>query len=354
MKKEIFVGTVGIGGCHRVSVQTMTKLPLSRRAATIRQIERAAAAGAELVRIGLPDSDMLPPFREVTGKSPLPVIADIHFDGDLALKAMEAGAAGLRINPGNIGGNKKLDEILLEAKERRIPIRIGANSGSLNKKQAGNRSLTRAGMLVESALERIRYCEDQGFDLLKISLKSSSVRDTIDAYRLMDSRCSYPLHLGITEAGLLRPGTVKSAIGIGVLLLEGIGNTIRVSLTADPEEEVKVAWEILRALEIRRRGIELISCPTCSRTSVDLKRKVNEFQKRIEAIPRSDPLKVAIMGCEVNGPGEAAEADVGIAFSKGSAYLFTRGGRMEKVETERAMDVLLERINELRDIGPRK
>jgi len=345
MKREIMIGSVGIGGSHPVSVQTMTKVPLNRIQSTLNQIGRIADAGAELVRIGIPDRNTLKAFTRIVRESPLPVIADIHFDGDLALYAMEAGAAALRINPGNIGGNEKLKEILRVAGRQCVPIRIGANSGSLEKKYAQDDSLNRSERLVRSVLDRIRFCEDQGFTLLKISLKSSSVLETIEAYRMIDRACDYPLHVGITESGPGLPGIVKSVLGIGVLLEQGIGNTIRVSLTASPEEEVRVAREILAGLDLRRRGIELVACPTCSRTSIDLIGQVRRFQKMLGDRHFDRSLKVAIMGCEVNGPGEAADADIGVAFSKGKAYLFQRGEKMERVAKEDAMDILVQKIN---------
>ncbi len=269
MKREIFVGRVGIGGRHPVSIQSMTNTPAGDVGRTLAQIAALEQAGCQIVRLAVPDREALASFRSIVRRSPLPVIADIHFDASLALAALEAGSAAIRINPGNIGGARRLKEIVRLAGQRKIPIRIGVNAGSLEKKYltAGR---SRPQMMVSSALDKIRLFEDLGFHDIKVSLKSSSVKETVEAYRLMDKRCDYPLHLGLTEAGPWLSGTVKSAIAIGSLLLDGIGNTVRVSLTADPVQEVQVARQILLALGRLDRALEIISCPTCARCSVDL------------------------------------------------------------------------------------
>ena len=285
----------------------------------------------------------LTPLRQIIAKSPLPVIADIHFDAALALQAIDAGAHGIRINPGNIGSNEKLKGIIRLAGQKKIPIRIGVNGGSLEKKyrKAG---LSTAEAMVRSVLDKIKFFEDQHFFDLKISLKSSNVRETVAAYRLIDGQCDYPLHLGITEAGTFFAGSIRSAVGIGSLLLDGIGNTIRVSLTASPVREIKVARQILRALGLLDRGVELVSCPTCARTAVDLIALCERFEKKTAGLDFPGLLKVAIMGCEVNGPGEAKDADMGLAFSRSQAFLFKKGKIVARLKPEQALDSLYELV----------
>lgn len=345
MKREIFVGGVGIGGKHPVSIQSMTSTSTLDVTATLDQIRGLEKAGCEIVRVAVPGNDAPAPFSEICRQSPLPVIADIHFDARLAIKSIEAGASGIRINPGNIGSKEKLKDIIKAATDRDVPIRIGVNAGSLEKKylHEGGRS---AESMVLSALDHVKFFEDNGFFNMKLSLKSSSVKETVAAYRQIDRACHYPLHLGITEAGTFLSGTVKSAVGLGALLLEGIGDTLRVSLTADPVEEVKVAKEILRAVGLRQEGIEIISCPTCSRTGVDLLALAGEVEARVAAIQTNKKIKLAVMGCEVNGPGEASEADLGLAFSKDFGYIFKKGRMIEKVPPARAVDRLLEVLRE--------
>lgn len=343
-KREIFLGAVGIGGDHPVSVQSMTTTPPGDATATLRQIGEMARAGGDIVRVALPDERALPAFAAITAGSPLPVVADIHFDARLAIAAMERGAAGVRINPGNVGGRQKFSEVLRAAKDHRIPLRLGVNSGSIEKGHllAGK---DRARALVDSLLDHVHYAEDCGFTQLKLSVKSSDIRETVAAYREVDRACDYPLHVGLTEAGTLLSGAVKSSLGLAPLLLEGIGNTLRVSLTADPVREVEIGRMILRFLGLSRRGLEVISCPTCGRTSVDLIPRVEEFECQVRRRGLGDlPLKVAIMGCEVNGPGEAAEADLGVAFSRRQGFLFQRGQAMEKVPQDQAIERLLERV----------
>ncbi|MEN8221711.1 MAG: flavodoxin-dependent (E)-4-hydroxy-3-methylbut-2-enyl-diphosphate synthase [Acidobacteriota bacterium] len=346
MKREIFVGNVGIGGNNPVSIQSMTTTDTKDYEATLDQIRQLYVAGCDIVRVAVPDEESVTSLRKIILDSPLPVIADIHFSPDLALGSIDSGADGIRINPGNIGSKEKLQRIINSAAERGIPIRIGVNSGSIEKKYIRT-GRTRAEMMVASSLDKIKFFEDSGFFNMKLSLKSSDVMETIEAYRKIDKECDYPLHLGITEAGTLFSGTIKSSIGIGSLLADGIGNTIRVSLTDDPVEEIKVASEILKVLGLRERGLEIVSCPTCARTSIDLINIVKKFEAEISSIAPDKNIKIAIMGCEVNGPGEAKDADIGIAFSQKKAYLFRKGKLIEKLDPENSLDRLLELIKNM-------
>ncbi len=348
MKREIFVGRVGIGGTHPVSIQSMTNTPAEDAEATLRQIRRMKNAGCDIVRVAVPAKTALAAFKKITARSPLPVIADIHFDAALALGAMENGAHGIRINPGNIGGNQGLKAIVRLAAEKKIPIRIGVNAGSLEKKYR-RASLAPEQAMVRSLLDKVKFFEDQHFFDLKISLKSHDVRQTVAANRLADPQCPYPFHLGVTEAGTFLAGSVRSALGIGSLLLDGIGNTIRVSLTADPVREIKVARQILLAAGLARGGLEIISCPTCARTSVDLIRLVGEFEEKVGRLRFPSPLRVAIMGCEVNGPGEAADADIGLAFSKQYGFLFRKGKVIGKTSAGEGLARLVEMVRELQE-----
>jgi (E)-4-hydroxy-3-methylbut-2-enyl-diphosphate synthase len=346
MKREIFVGNVGIGGHYPVSIQSMTSTSTEDIESTLNQIESLNKEGCDIVRVAIPDKTSLKPFKQILKMSPLPVIADIHFDACLAMQAIEMGANGIRINPGNIGSKDKLKEILKLANQKKIPIRIGVNSGSIEKKYLKS-NISKSEAMVNSALDLIKFFEDNDFFLLKISIKSSDVKETIQAYRILDKKCDYPLHLGITEAGTFLMGAVKSAIGIGSLLAEGIGNTIRVSLTDSPVQEVRVAKEILYALSLRGNYVEIISCPTCSRTTVDLVTVVEEVENKIKGLKPNKKIKVAIMGCEVNGPGEAMDADIGLAFSKNQGYIFKDGKMMEKLKPEKASHRLIELIQKL-------
>ncbi len=346
MKREIFIGKVGIGGSHPISIQSMTNTPPGDVEGTLKQIRRLKNAGCDIVRIAVPEKESLPAFGQVVARSPLPVVADIHFDASLALAAMEYGAHGIRINPGNIGGNEKLKAIIRLAARKKIPIRIGVNAGSLEKKYQRSR-LTLSEAMVRSLLDKVRFFEDQGFLDLKVSLKAHDVRETVAANRLADRRCAYPLHLGVTEAGTFFAGSIRSAVGIGSLLLDGIGNTIRVSLTADPVREIRVARQILMAAGLARRGIDVVSCPTCARASVDLIPLVAAFEKKIGRLRFPRRLRVAIMGCEVNGPGEARDADIGLAFSRKHGFLFKKGKIIGKTDSAEAISRLLEMIGEL-------
>lgn len=313
--------------------------------ATLRQIAQLLAAGCEIVRLAVPDERAAEAFKEIKTRAHAPLIADIHFDHRLALAALRAGADGLRINPGNIGGRKAIEKVIREARARDVPIRIGVNAGSLQKDILKRHGHPSPEAMVESAMEHIRLFEDLGFHQIKVSLKSSNVLSTIKAYELLSRQVDYPLHLGVTEAGTLISGTVKNALGIGILLSKGIGDTLRVSLSADPAEEVKVGYEILRALNLRHRGPEIISCPTCGRCEIDLFQLVREVETALTGITSSP--KVAIMGCVVNGPGEAREADVGIAGGRHQGVLFRKGRLLRKVPEKDMARVLIEEVRKM-------
>ncbi len=333
--RQIQVGSVAIGGGAPVVVQSMTNTDTRDWQATVDQIRRLEEAGCELVRVAVLDQEAVEQLPQIKSAIGIPLIADIHFDHRLALGALRAGVDGLRLNPGNIGGADRVRTVVKAARERQVPIRIGVNSGSLEKELLAEHGRPTPEAMVASALRHIRLLEDHDFDLIKVSLKSSDVLDTIRAYRLLAAQVDYPLHLGITEAGTLVDGAIKSALGIGILLFEGIGDTIRVSLTRDPADEIPVAYSILRGLKLRERGVELISCPTCGRTEIDLIPLVEEADRLLRKV--RTPIKVAIMGCVVNGPGEAREADVGIAGGRGKGLLFKKG---ERIETLAETDLL--------------
>lgn len=345
--RPVSIGGVGIGGGAPVVVQSMTKTPTQDVDATVKQIEDLRSVGCELVRVAVPDLEAASALGEIRSQVSLPIIADIHFDYRLALAAIENGADGLRLNPGNIGGKRELQEIVTAAAPRAIPIRVGVNAGSLDRKILKKYGHPTAEALVESALNHVKMLEDLGFDLIKISLKSSNVLQMVSAYRLLSKKVDYPLHVGVTEAGTLIAGTVKNALGIGMLLSEGIGDTVRVSLTHDPVVEVKVAFEILRALGLRHRGVEIISCPTCGRCEIDLLGLVAKIENALTHI--TTPLTVAIMGCVVNGPGEAREADVGIAGGRGHGTLFKKGKVVRKVPELDLATVLIAEVKRMID-----
>jgi (E)-4-hydroxy-3-methylbut-2-enyl-diphosphate synthase len=342
--RQISVGSVKIGGDAPVSVQSMTKTDTRDVRRTVAQIRRLEKAGCEIIRVAVVDQEAARAIEEIKKKIRIPLIADIHFHHRLALEALKAGADGLRINPGNIGGKDRLKAIVREAKERSVPIRIGVNAGSLEKDLLMRFGGVTAEAMVESAFRRIDWMEGLGFHLLKVSLKASDVPRTLEAYRLFSMKSEYPVHVGITEAGRGMGAIVKSSIGIGFLLAEGIGDTLRVSLTGDPVEEVRVGYEILRALRIRKKGVEIISCPTCGRCEVDISQIVSRVEKGIQRV--TTPLTVAVMGCVVNGPGEAKEADVGIAGGKGSGVLFRKGKIVAKVKEKDFVKVLLDEITQ--------
>ncbi|MFA5811663.1 MAG: flavodoxin-dependent (E)-4-hydroxy-3-methylbut-2-enyl-diphosphate synthase [bacterium] len=324
--RRIMLGNVAIGGGAPVSVQSMTNTKTSDVEATIAQIDRLVAAGCEIVRVAVPDEAAAAALGDIKRRIDIPLIADIHFRHDFALAAIEAGVDGLRINPGNIGSAERVAEVAKAAKARGVPIRIGVNAGSLETDLRERFGHPTPEALVESALRHVRMLEEIDFRAIKIAVKASSVPDTIAAYRMLADKVDYPLHVGVTEAGTLLAGAIKSAIGIGTLLAEGIGDTIRVSLTADPVQEVKAGFEILANLGLRERPfVEIVSCPTCGRLQIDLEGLVARIEKRLAGV--RGPLKVAVMGCAVNGPGEAKEADVGIAGGAGKGMI-VRGGKI--------------------------
>ncbi len=335
-----------IGGGAPVIVQTMTDTDTRQVENTVRQIQSLASAGAELIRLAVLDQAAAEALTEIVPQSPVPLVADIHFDHRLALAALKAKVAGLRLNPGNIGGPDKVRRVAEAAGAAGAAIRVGVNSGSLEKSilaRTGGRPTAEA--MVESALGQVRLLEETGFKNLKVSLKGSDVRQTIEAVRLWAQRSDIPQHLGITEAGDAFSGAIKSAVGLGLLLSEGLGDTIRVSLTADPIEEVRAAWEILRAVGLRRRGVEIISCPTCGRCQGPLKEIAAELKARLSDI--STPLKVAVMGCVVNGPGEAREADAGLALGQGDGLVFVGGQSLGRAPNERLVDWLETEVRRL-------
>lgn len=341
--RRVMVGKVPVGGGAPVSVQSMCNAKTSDAEATLAQIRRFADAGCEIVRVTLPTADAVDSFRRICAESPLPVVADIHFDYKLAIAAIESGAAAVRINPGNIGSFDRVDAVIDAAAQAGCAIRIGVNAGSLAKEYDEREDLTLADKLVASAESFVAHFEGRGFTNFVLSAKVHGVQDTIEVNRrLSQALPQVPLHIGVTEAGTTRQGTVKSAIALGALLSEGIGDTMRVSLTADPVEEVRVAWDILSSLGIRRLHPEMVSCPTCGRTQVDLIGIANEVERRLEQI--TAPITVAVMGCVVNGPGEARGADIGVACGRGSAVVFAGGEILRKVSEDEIVDVLFDEI----------
>jgi (E)-4-hydroxy-3-methylbut-2-enyl-diphosphate synthase len=340
--KIINLGGVSIGGDSPIVVQSMTNTNTRDVKSTITQIKKLEKSGCEIIRIAVPDKEAVSVIPVLKKKINIPLIADVHFNYLLAIDAMKYGVDGIRINPGNISKDK-IKEIIKMAKERQIVIRIGINSGSLQKDLLLKYGSATSDALEESALKNIELFEDQGFDLIKLSLKSSDVPSMIEAYRAISAKTNYPLHLGVTEAGSLINAAIKSSLGIGTLLYEGIGDTIRVSVTGSPVQEIPVAYGILRALNIRKVGPEIISCPTCGRCEIDLLKLTNKIEKALSG--KKDYLKVALMGCVVNGPGEAADADIGIAGGKKQGILFKKGKALKKVKENDFVKVLLEEIN---------
>lgn len=340
--RPVMVGNVPLGGRAPIAVQSMTNTDTTDAQATLAQIGRLAAAGCEIVRVAVPRSGALESFERICAGSRLPVVADIHFDHRLAIEAARRGAAKLRINPGNIGSTEGVDSVIEAAGQAGIPIRIGVNAGSLAPEYR-DEDWPLPEKLVASAVAFCKHFESRGFEDIVVSAKASSVRSTIAAYRSLADEIPYPLHVGITEAGTTRAGTVKSSVGLGILLAEGIGDTLRVSLTADPVDEVFVAWEILAALDLRRRGPELISCPTCGRCEIDLIPIAQEVERRLSE--RDTPIKVAVMGCVVNGPGEAREADIGVAAGKGVGLIFAKGQEIRRVPEAEIVDALMAEID---------
>jgi len=338
MTREVKLGSLTLGGSNPVWVQSMTNTDTRDAQATLAQIRDLAAAGCDIVRCSVYDEDCAKAVRTIVDGSPVPVVADIHFNHRLAIAAAENGIHKLRINPGNIGGEQNVRELAAAAKMHHIPIRIGVNTGSIEKDILAKYGGPCAEGLVESALTHARMLEKVGFEDIVLSMKASDVRLTIDTYQLAAKMCDYPLHVGVTEAGLPGQGTIKSAIGIGALLAQGIGNTIRVSLTGSPIPEGKAAWDILRALNLRTQGVQLVSCPTCGRTCIDVAGIAKRVEEELSDI--TVPLKVAVMGCVVNGPGEAREADVGMAGGKKGGVLFIKGQEPIKVEENLADELI--------------
>lgn len=346
MRRQINIGQLKIGGGAPIAVQSMTNTNTRDKEATLAQIRRLADCGCEIARVAVPDEKAADALPSLVDKSPLPLIADIHFDYRLAIRSAESGMAALRINPGNLGGLDKLDKVVDCARANGCALRIGVNSGSLEKDLLREYGHPCPEAMAKSALRHARRLEEKNFTNFKLSLKSSSVLDTIKAYRLISQLCDYPLHIGVTEAGTRMRGTVKSSVGLGILLAEGIGDTLRVSLTAPPEEEVAVAWEILRSLGLRSRGPEIISCPSCGRTEINLMHLVETVEKNLYG--SNLPIKVAVMGCVVNGPGEAREADIGLAGGRGRGIIFRKGKVIRSVVGEEAlMNAFMEELTKI-------
>lgn len=343
--RQIHIGNIAIGGGAPISVQSMTNTKTTDTESTVAQINALQAAGCDIVRLAVPDMDAALNLGNIIKKVNVPLVADIHFDYRLALEAINQGISALRLNPGNIGGEANVKAVVAEAKRHNIPIRIGVNAGSLDKKLLTKYGGVTAEALVESAMEHVRILEAQDFYDMKISLKAHDVPLTLAAYQLMSETVDYPLHLGITEAGTARTGMIKSAVGIGALLAQGIGDTFRISLTGDPVVEVKVANEILKSLGMREYGPTLISCPTCGRTSIDLAGIADEVDKRLQGITK--PISVAVMGCVVNGPGEAKGADVGIAGGNGEGLVFRKGEIIRKVKETELVEELFKEIDNI-------
>ncbi len=345
MTRQIMVGNVPIGGGAPVAIQSMLNTKTTDVEGSLRQIHALAAAGCQIVRLAVPNREAARGFAEICKESPLPLVADIHFDYQLAIAAAEGGAAKIRINPGNIGGEDRVKAVVDVCKEKHLPIRIGVNGGSLDKRLLEKYGHPTAEALVESAFEHLELLEKQGFYDTCVSMKSSSVPTMVAAARLFRAKCDYPLHIGVTETGPVRQGLIKSAMGIGALLLDGIGDTIRVSLTDDPVQEVYAAKDILKAAGLRKEGVNIVSCPTCGRTRIDLIGLTNRVDEALKDCRK--PITVAVMGCIVNGPGEAREADIGIAGGDGWGMLFEKGEQVEKLPYDELLPALLKRIDEM-------
>ncbi|MDD6288568.1 MAG: flavodoxin-dependent (E)-4-hydroxy-3-methylbut-2-enyl-diphosphate synthase [Eggerthellales bacterium] len=346
LTRQVRVGDVPLGGNAPVVVQSMLNAPAQDVEANLQQIYALAAAGCEVVRMAIPRRDCLDAFQQVCERSPLPVVADVHFDKVIAIEAARRGAAKLRINPGNIGGLEATDEVIQAAREAGIPIRVGVNAGSLDQALKERTDLTLPQKLAQSASEYVEYFYSRGFKDVVVSAKAHDVPATIATYRLLAQRIpEVPLHIGITEAGTAFQGIIKSAAGLGVLLEQGIGNTLRISLTDDPVTEIRACWTLLSALGLRERGPEIISCPTCGRCQVDLIGLAKQVEERLAVVEK--PMSVAVMGCVVNGPGEAADADIGVACGNGVGVLFAHGNMIRKVAEDQIVDALMEEINKL-------
>lgn len=340
--KEILIGNVKIGGDNPIAIQSMTNTKTEDVKATTEQILRLEAAGCDIIRCAVPTMEAAEALREIKKNIHIPLVADIHFDYRLAIAAIENGADKIRINPGNIGSREKVQAVVDKAKEYGVPIRVGVNSGSLEKHLLEKYGGVNAEGIVESALDKVHMIEEMGYDNLVVSIKSSDVMMCVEAHELIAKQCPYPLHVGITESGTVYSGNIKSSVGLGIILHEGIGNTIRVSLTGDPVEEIRTAKLILKTLGLRRGGIEVVSCPTCGRTKIDLIGLANEVEKMVADIPLD--IKVAVMGCAVNGPGEAKEADIGIAGGIGEGLLIKKGQIVKKVKEEELLSTLRQEL----------
>lgn len=347
--RQVNVGGVLIGGNAPISVQTMTKTKTSDVEATLAQIYEVAKVGCDIIRVAVNDNEAANAIPQIVKLSPIPVVADIHFNHIFALKSIDANVSKVRLNPGNIGSVDRIKEVLTAAKQKNIPIRIGVNSGSLEKDILQKHGYPTPEALFESAMRHVEICEKFGFNDIVISVKSTNVKLMIESYRLIAERTDYPLHLGVTEAGLTKIGTIKSAVGIGTLLAEGIGDTIRVSLTDSPVKEVEVGKEILRSLNLTTRNVELIACPTCGRLEVDLYKIVSELDAKLSMIKK--PVKIAVLGCVVNGPGEASEADIGIAAGKGIALLYKKGQVIKRIGEEEIVATVLEEVEKFQPYG---
>jgi len=340
--KTVYIGGVRIGGGNPVVVQSMTKTVTADVKSTIKQIKSLENSGCEIIRLAVPHKKDVEALGKIKRSINIPMIADIHFDWRLALGAIEEGVDGLRINPGNIGARWKIKEVVHAAKDKGIPIRIGVNAGSMEKELLKKYGHPTPEALVESAGRHIQMLEEFDFTEIKVSLKASDVLRTVEAYRLFSEQYTYPLHIGVSEAGPPSKGIIKSSVGLGILLNEGIGDTIRVSLTAEPEEEVRVAYGILRSLGLRKKGVDIVSCPTCGRCKINLRGLVTKVEKKLQGIDK--PITVAVMGCVVNGPGEAREADFGIAGGKNRGILFKKGKIVRTVEEDSLLDALLDEL----------
>ncbi len=349
--RTIHVGQVPVGGTNPIAVQSMTNTDTRDVAATVAQIAALQDAGCEIIRVAVLDMDAAEAIRAIREKIVIPLIADIHFDSRLAVAAMENGAQGIRINPGNLGGPEKLARVVDAARTHHVPIRVGVNSGSIEKdllREYGYPTEENPTALIESAMRNVRLLEELGFEEIKISIKSSDTLTAISGYQQLSKLTDYPLHLGVTEAGGLIAGTVKSSVALGILLHQGIGDTFRISLTRDPVEEIRVCFELLRSLKIRERGPELISCPTCGRTQIDLFSIAEEVERHVQKMEK--PIKVAVMGCVVNGPGEAREADIGLAGGNGVGIIFKKGKLYKKVKEEELLDAFLDELKKMEQI----
>tara|TARA_B100000941_G_scaffold192305_1_gene138768 strand:- start:1416 stop:2489 length:1074 start_codon:yes stop_codon:yes gene_type:complete len=345
--REVKIGDLIIGGEHAITVQSMTTTKTDDIKGTLKEVERLEEAGCHIIRITVPNKQAAKALYEIKKRMKVPLVADIHFDYRMALEAVDAGADKIRINPGNIGGKARVKEVLEKVKGANLPIRIGVNAGSLEKDLIEKYGFPTAEAIVESAKRHIDICQEHNFEDIIVSLKASDVNLMIAAYSLFSQKYDYPLHLGVTEAGPAKSGTVKSAVGLGTLLSQGIGDTIRVSLTDDPVEEVHVGFEILKSLGLASKGVTIVSCPTCGRLEVDLFKIAGEVEEELKDV--KTPMTVALMGCAVNGPGEATHTDLGIAFGKGAGHMYYKGKRRGRVKEEKAIDELKNMISEFED-----